>query len=462
MEAQRLEAIKREQTEFYRSGATRTLEFRKTQLKKLKKAVKEKEADIIEALKKDFNKPEWETWTSEIGLIYVEIDHFLKHLKKWMRPKRVGSPLTLFPTTSKIFREPMGRSLIIAPWNYPFQLAIEPLIASIAAGNTVLLKPSEMTPATAKVIEEIITEIYASKYIAVLQGDGAEVVPQAFENYEPQHVFFTGSPAVGSSIAGQAAKKLIPCVLELGGKSPAIIDGSANMKVTARRILFGKMLNAGQTCVAPDYLLVHESAVEELIRTLKLEVERSYGKDPLQSDDIATMIHKRAFDRITGYLKDGEIVAGGRIDEERLKIEPTLILDPSMDSPVMKEEIFGPILPIITYKDEAEMISIVQENPDPLSLYIFSNKKGFQRRIIRDISFGGGAVNNAVVHFVNPELPFGGVRNSGTGSYHGKSGFDAFTHEKGMAFSGTWIDPKMKYAPYSKRSLNLIKKIFGW
>ncbi len=456
-----LHDIQKAQTQFFQSGATRTYAFRKAQLLKLKKAVRAHEEEVIEALKADFDKPVWETWTSEVGVVYAEIDHVIKHLQKWMRPKRVGSPLAMFPTTSKVYSEPMGRCLIIAPWNYPLQLALVPLLAAMAAGNTSLLKPSEITSATAQVIEKIITSTFSEEYIAVVQGKGEEVVPQAIEEFEPQHIFFTGSTAVGRIIGTQAAKKLIPCVLELGGKSPAIIDASANLKVAAQRLVFGKCFNGGQSCVAPDYLIVHHSVLNDFLEKYKAEVHRFYGSEPLYSEHLASMIHDNAFKRVAGYIQDGEVVLGGKTDAEKRRIEPTVILNPPMDSPSMKEEIFGPVLPIITYDKEEEVLGIVRQNPDPLSLYVFSKSKQFQRRIIRDLSFGGGAMNNALIHFVNTDLPFGGIRESGHGNYHGEYGFKAFSHEKGIATSGTWIDPKIKYPPYTNWSLKVAKRLFG-
>ncbi|NVK27283.1 MAG: aldehyde dehydrogenase family protein [Flavobacteriia bacterium] len=460
METKELEALKKSQTAFFQTNATRDYRFRIKYLKVLKKGIQELEDEIIAALKSDFNKPKWETWTSEIGLLYSEIDHFVKHLKNWVRPRSVPSPLPLFPSRSKIYGEPMGRCFIIAPWNYPFQLVMEPLVASIGAGNTALLKPSELTPATAKVVEKLISRIFPKEYVAVIQGEGEQVVPAVFDSYQPQHVFFTGSPAVGRIIAKRAAEDLIPCVLELGGKSPAIIDGTAPMKTTVKRIILAKFINAGQTCVAPDYILIKESAKDEFIKVMAEQLKRGYGDNPISSPDLASIIHDRAFVRLTELMKDGKIVIGGNHEASTRRIEPTLLTDISLDSRIMKEEIFGPILPIITYNDYSEILEVVRRNPDPLSLYVFSKSRKLQKGIIRDLSFGGGSINNAVVQFTSSEIPFGGIRNSGQGSYHGKFGFDAFSHQKAIVSSGMWFDPGFKYAPYTEWSLRILRKLF--
>ncbi|KAB2814006.1 aldehyde dehydrogenase family protein [Phaeocystidibacter luteus] len=460
MNANELEEIKDLQTAFFQSNATRDYRFRLKYLKALKRGIQEMEEEIIAALKSDFSKPKWETWTSEIGLLYSEIDHFTKHLKRWVRPKSVPSPLPLFPSRSKIYSEPMGRCFIIAPWNYPFQLVFEPLIACLGAGNTALVKPSELTPATAKVVEKLITKIFPKEYVAVVQGEGEKVVPEVFDAYRPQHVFFTGSPAVGKIIAKRAAEDLVPCVLELGGKSPAIIDGTTPMRTTVRRIILAKFLNAGQTCVAPDYILIEKSAKENFLVVMSEELKKSYGENPMQSADLASIIHDRAFSRLTELMRDGDIAIGGKHDASNRRIEPTLLTNVSLDSRIMREEIFGPILPVIEYNSYEEIIDTVRRNPDPLSLYVFTKSKKLQKGIIRDLSFGGGSVNNAVVQFTSSEIPFGGVRNSGQGNYHGKFGFDAFSHQKAMVSSGMWFDPGFKYAPYTEWSLKVLRKLF--
>ncbi len=462
MTTNELQELKNKQQSFFRSNATLPIAFRLQKLKALKKAIEQNEQKITDALYADFKKPEWETWVSEIGFVYAELDHFLKHLKKWARPQRIPTPLTLQPGSTKIYRQPLGRSFVIAPWNYPFQLVIEPLIASIAAGNTVLVKPSEFTPHTSQVLDEILASVFEPEHVALIQGDGAEVFQHVMEHYEPQHIFFTGSTAVGSIVAQEAAKKLIPVVLELGGKSPAIIDGSTPMQTTVRRIIFGKFINGGQTFVAPDYILIHEDHLEKFISVFKQEIERSYGVDPLASEHLASLIHERAFERLTGFLRDekNRIVIGGKSDASINKLEPTFLVGIGADHPLMKEEIFGPVLPVITYRKEDEIVEMVQKNPDPLSAYIFTKNRSFEKRMIRDLSFGSGVINNTVIHFANKHMPFGGIRTSGHGYYHGKYGFETFTHAKGVVRSGMWFDPKFKYAPYSGRSLRLIRWLF--
>ncbi|GGH67595.1 aldehyde dehydrogenase family protein [Phaeocystidibacter marisrubri] len=454
-----LKDISAQQTAYYKTRVTRPISFRKEQLRLLKQAIQKHESEITDALHRDFKKPAWEGWVSEIGVVYAEIDHTLSHLKKWAKPERVRTPLALLPSSSRVYKEPVGRSFIIAPWNYPFQLVMAPLIASLAAGNTALIKPSELTPATSAIIKKVLASVFSQEYVAVVQGSGEEVVPRVMEEYVPQHVFFTGSPTVGKIIAKQAAERLIPCVLELGGKSPVIIDGSVNMRVTVRRVLFAKFVNAGQTCIAPDYAIVHKSAVDSFLKIFKEELQRSYGDNPLESDDFAAIIHERAFDRQLKLMEGANIEWGGKSDRTSLRIEPTLVTKTSMSSALMQEEIFGPILPILTYDKEEEVYDIVQENPDPLALYVFTSNRRFAKRIIRDIPFGGGCVNNALLHIANTHLPFGGIRNSGLGSYHSSKGFEAFSHSKSMLLSSTWFDPKFKYAPYSNWSLKIIKKL---
>lgn len=455
-----LDQLRSIQTEFFRSGATRPLAARKRALKKFRKVILEHEEEIVQALYTDFKKPEWETWTSEIGTVINEIDHALKNLKSWMKPQKVGTPIPLQLGHTRVYREPHGRCIIIAPWNYPVQLLLDPLAACLSAGNTALVKPSEFTPATSKVLEKIIESAFPSEWVKLIQGDGAELFPQILDHYKPQHIFFTGSTAVGSIIGKQAGERLIPCVLELGGKSPAIVDGSTPVKVAVRRILFGKYFNGGQTCVAPDYLLVKSDHLDEFISTFKKELKRSYGDDPLQSAYYAAMIHERAYKRQFELMKDGKIEVGGKGDDSTLKIQPTLLLDVDLDGRVMKEEIFGPVLPIITFENEDEIVEVVQRNPDPLAFYIYSKRSGFKRRLISGLSFGSGAINSSTIHFANSHAPMGGVRSSGIGSYHGRAGFEAFSNAKSILTSYTFPDPLFKYAPYSKWSLKLVKRLF--
>lgn len=458
---QKINRIFSAQQEYFFTHETRSVAFRLTQLKKLKKLVKKYEEQILTALQQDFGKPRFEAYASELGVFYEEVDLIIKNLREWTEKHKVGNPLSSWPSKSYYIYEPKGVTLIIGPWNYPFQLLFAPTIASIAAGNTVMIKPPEQTIATSLLIEKIITENFEEQYLAVVQGEGSEVVPQMMENHHFDHVFFTGSTAVGRKIAEMAAKKLVPTTLELGGKSPAIVDSSAKVEVAAKRIAFGKWLNAGQTCVAPDYVLVEHSRMQELLKALERTLNNFYPKGAFESDDYTRMVHQQRFDAVAGYLKQGKIFYGGKTDEKQLKIEPTILIDISLDDSVMQEEIFGPVLPIISYKGPAEAIEIVRQNPKPLALYLFSKDKAMEKTFLEKLQFGGGAVNNAVVHLSNPKLPFGGIGNSGYGNYHGKFGFDTFSHKKSIMKTATWFDLWAKYPPYSSLAYKLIKRVMS-
>jgi aldehyde dehydrogenase (NAD+) len=442
-------AYYQEKRTFFNSGATLPYSFRKAQLKKLKSAIESHEAEISQALYMDLHKPDFEGFTSEIAFTYMEINHTLNKLKKWMKPEKVSTSLVHFPSSSKIVKDPLGVSMIIGPWNYPFQLLIAPLIGAIAAGNAVVLKPSELTPHTARIIETIIDETFERQYISVVQGNGAEVVPALLEQHRFDHVFFTGSIPVGKKIAEQAAKKLTPVTLELGGKSPAIVDHTAKMKVSARRIAWGKFYNAGQTCVSPDYVLVEESAKEDFIHHMRQVLWEFYGEMHPDHPDYGHILNEKRFDTLSAYLEQGNILLGGQTDKSKLYIAPTLMDQVSLDSPLMQEEIFGPILPILTFSTYEEAMEIISHNPHPLSLYLFTEDKAKEKLITERVQFGGGAINNTIVHLSNPHLPFGGVGNSGFGRYHGKYSFDTFTHLKSVMKTGTWFDNKLRYAPYN-------------
>lgn len=445
------------QKEFFNSGETKSYSFRKQQLQKLNQIVSTNELAILEALKKDLGKPHFEGYTSEVGFIYEEIKTTLKHLSSWMKPKSVGTPLAHFPSKSSIHSEPKGVTLIIGPWNYPFQLLLAPAVAAISAGNTCILKPSEETPHTAVLVEEIISQNFDESFLALVQGEGRIVVPEMIENNRFDHIFFTGSVPVGRIVAQLAAPHLTPVTLELGGKSPGIIDKTANLEVAARRIVFGKWLNAGQTCVAPDYLLIHKTIKAKFLDELKAAIIQSYGVSPLEEDDLAFIINQKRYETLKGYLKEGDLLYGGGYNDETRKIEPTLISGLTFDDKLLQDEIFGPILPILTYETVEEVKEIVSKNPYPLSFYVFTKDKHVEKELIHGIQFGGGAINNAIVHLANPELPFGGIGTSGFGNYHGKAGFDAFSHQKSILKSGTWFDLKQKYPPYSKLSMKLAR-----
>lgn len=449
--------IYKSQQTFFESGATLPYAFRKAQLKKLKQGIKKYEGDILDALHKDMRKHPVEAYGSEVGFLYVEIDHVLDNLARWMHPREVTSPLEHYPSHSKILRSPLGLTLIIAPWNYPFQLLMGPLVGAIAGGNCAVLKPSELAPATASVMERLISETFDPAYITLLQGDGSQVIP-ALMAYRFDHVFFTGSATVGKKIMEMAVPHLTPVTLELGGKSPCVVDDRVNVKVAARRIVWGKFWNAGQTCVAPDYVLVHSRVKAALIAAMEQAIVQYYGEDPAQSPDYARIINVRRFDVLQDYLQQGQVVHGGRADRDSLYIAPTLLEEVEWESPLMQEEIFGPILPVISFNGLPEAIEMIRRHPYPLSLYIFSRRASTRKMLEERLRFGGGCVNNTLVHLTNPELPFGGVGHSGMGQYHGRFSFETFTHPKGIMRTGTWLDVPVKYAPF-KNKLKYVKML---
>ncbi len=454
-------SIKSSQKQFFNTRKTFDYDFRVQQIKKLKLSIKEFEEEILDALEKDFGKPRAEGFSTEIGILYSEINHTLKHLRRWMRKKRVSSPITAFPSSSYIQYDPRGMSLIIAPWNYPFMLSISPLISALAAGNTAVIKPSEMTPATAAMVEKVVAHTFPSELVEVILGNGHEVVPKFIDEAIPDHIFFTGSPMVGSIIAQQAAVHLIPITLELGGKSPAIIGKSAHLKVAANRIAWGKWVNAGQTCIAPDYLLVHEEVYSSFLSELSKAFSHFSNGNALENNDHAKIINQKRFEVLSGYLKDGKIFHGGKTDAKNHSIEPTILTDVSLDDSVMKEEIFGPVLPVLKFKSHKEAQQIIENFPNPLSLYVFSKDDDEQQFFTKNIAFGGGSINNTLLHLANNNLPFGGVRTSGIGNYHGKYGFESFSHAKSILKSGTWFDLKVKYPPYTTSTLKLLKWFFN-
>ena len=374
-----------------------------------------------------------------------------------MQPEIVETNLLNFPSSSKILKEPLGVVLIIGPWNYPFQLLINPLLGAIAAGNCAVLKPSEFASATEAVMKKIIEDVFPPEYILYAQGYGATVVPEMMNNFAFDHVFYTGSTGVGKIIYKMAADKLVPVTLELGGKSPCIIESDANIKVAARRIAVAKFSNAGQMCVTPDYLLVHESVKEDLIRELKEAVQKFFSDKPEQSYNYGKIINEKQFDRIANYLSNGKIIFGGRMNREQMFIEPTLIDNVSMNDAVMKDEIFGPVLPVISFKSRDEALKIIEQHPDPLAFYVFTASKEKENNWLTNVAFGGGCINNASWHLTNHNLPFGGRGFSGTGNYHGKYSFDTFSHKKAVMKTPTWFDPAIKYPPFKGKL-----KLFKW
>lgn len=455
----RIHAVYQSQKAFFDSGKTKEHAFRKSQLEKLRDAVQKHEQDIYDAMFRDFRKSAFETYGTEIGPVLTDIRHMLKNLKGWMKPERVGTPLPFLPSASWIERDPLGITLIISPWNYPFLLMMRPLISAISGGNTMILKPSEISFHTSQVITKIITENFPEEYIAVFEGDGAMVVKELLSNHHFDHVFFTGSTFVGRQIMKMAAEHLSPVTLELGGKSPCIVDKNVNIEFAAKKIAWGKLINAGQTCVAPDYVLVHEDIKDVFLEKLKIQISKMYGEDASKSPDYPRIISDRRFDALTRFLQDGKIIYGGDTNKEDRFFAPTILEQVKDSDNVMQEEIFGPVLPVITYKNDHEAIEWIEKNPYPLALYMFTNNKKTASTFIRKIRFGGGCVNNTIIHLGNPELPFGGVGGSGIGQYHGRHGFDTFTRQKSMVYTPTWLDAPLWYAPY-KNNLKWIKKIF--
>lgn len=444
------------QRRLFRSGATRALEFRRDQLERLGKLVRDNEALVHEALAADLGKPQFEAFASETGFVASEVRYALERLEEWMEPERVGTPLTFFPATSSIRYEPMGVALIIAPWNYPSQLVLAPLVGALAAGNCAVVKPSESAVATSALLSELIPKYFEPEVVSIATG-GSDVAESLLkERFD--HVFFTGSASTGKIVARAAAEHLTPVTLELGGKNPAIVDEHVDVKVAARRITWGKFFNAGQTCLAPDYLLVPTALKDELVSRIRANVEHFFGKKPQSSPDYGRIVNHRHFDRIRGYLDEGRVLLGGEHDRDQRYIAPTLLDELPSDAKALTEEVFGPVLPIVPYDGLDEAIEIARHHPDPLALYVFSKIPDHQERVLTEIPFGGGAINDALIHFSNPELPFGGRGTSGTGSYHGRFGFERFSHKKSIVEGATLIDPPLRYPPYSGK-LRWLRKL---
>ncbi|MGD6804327.1 aldehyde dehydrogenase [Rossellomorea vietnamensis] len=443
------------QKAYYGSGKTRPLEARKAHLKKLGEVLRENESKILKALHDDLNKSEREAYTTEIGILLEEINFTLKNLDSWAKPKKVKTAVTHFGSKGYRIPEPYGVSLIIAPWNYPIQLAISPLIGALAAGNTAILKPSEITPNTSRVLVELF-EDFEKGLIHVLEG-GVEtnqlLLDQPFD-----YIFFTGSVPVGKIVMEAASKRLIPVTLELGGKSPCIVHEDADLSLAAKRVAFGKLANSGQTCIAPDYLFVHENVKESFIEEYKKAVHEFYGNEPFQSDQYGKVVNKRHYTRLKSYLSDGEVIYGGGFSDENLQIQPTLLKPRSTEVPVMTEEIFGPIFPVLTYGSLEEVKSFVTSRPKPLALYLFTGSENVERDITENLSFGGGCINDTLMHIVTPHLPFGGVGESGIGSYHGESSFSTFSHYKSILKQTTRFDFSFKY-PNSKNGLKILRRL---
>lgn len=436
------------QRAYFKKGETISITYRMEALNKLKAAIQQYEKPLLEAIQTDLGKSASEAYMCEVGLTLAEISYFQKHLRSWAKTRRMATPLTNFAAKSMIVQEPYGVVLIMSPWNYPVLLSLEPLIGAIAAGNTVVLKPSAYSPATSGVIAEMIENIFPAEYVTVVRGGRAE--NQSLLEQKWDYIFFTGGVTVGKMVMQKAAEHLTPITLELGGKSPCVIDHTANLRIAARRIVFGKYLNCGQTCIAPDYALVEASVHDEFVRLLKEETEKMYGKNILDNKDYGKMINDKHFQRVLGLIESKKVVMGGTANAATLRIEPTILDGVTADDAVMQEEIFGPILPVLTVQNIDEAYDFIQNRPHPLALYLFTNDKAVEKRFMEQVPFGGGCINDTIIHIATHNLPFGGVGNSGMGSYHGKKSFETFSHSKSIVKKYTWLDLSLRYQPYGK------------
>ena len=448
--------LKEAHYQFFKAHKKQSLKVRIDHLKKLKKVLNEKEQDIFNALDRDLKKPVFESFTSELLMVQKEIDAFIKNLKEWAAPKRVSGSLLNFPSQDFLLSEPYGTVLMISPWNYPFQLTMVPLVGAVGAGNTVVLKPSESAPHTSKVLIDILSAVFPNDWVSVVEGDAQ--VAQALLKERWDYIFYTGSTQVGKIVAKAAAEHLTPVTLELGGKSPCVVDGTAPLQKTARRIVWGKFLNCGQTCIAPDYVLIKSEHKDALIQALIEEIEKAFGDDAQNSKDYGRIIHEKHFKKLEADLKNQKTIYGGKTVAKELFFGPTLVDQPAMDSSLIQDEIFGPILPILSYDTLEDIDEVLTELKNPLAFYVFSQNKNFINTLIQNYPFGGSVVNDVLVHFTNPKLPFGGIGNSGVGAYHGKYSFDLMSHTKPVVKRSFWLDLPQRYAPYPK-SISLLKNI---
>ena len=458
MTAQEIAFILEEQRKFFLSGETLPIKFRKQMLKKLYASVVFHKEEILSALTSDLGKSDFEGFMCEVGLSLTEISYMIKNVKKFAKEKTVVTPLAQFASRSYKKPCPYGNTLIMSPWNYPFLLSIEPLANAIAAGNTAILKPSAYSPATSKIIEKILSECFEKKFVAVVTGgrqENSALLEQKFD-----FVFFTGSQAVGKEVLRHTAENLTPAILELGGKSPCIIDKSAKIKLAAKRVVFGKYLNCGQTCVAPDYILCHKDIKDEFVKEVKIQIEKQYGKNPLENSDYGKIINQKHFERVSSLINAEKIVHGGKTNPQTQQIEPTVLDNVTWDDAVMQEEIFGPIMLILTYENLDQVIADLQKKQKPLALYFFSQNKNNIKAVTEKVSYGGGCINDTIIHLATSEMGFGGVGESGMGSYHGKTGFDAFSHTKSIVDKKTWMDLPMRYQPYDRKINGKLLKMF--
>ncbi len=445
------------QRKFFRSGVTKQVDFRKEQLRKLRDVLRNHEEKLYDAIQQDLGKSAFETFTTEISFIYNEIDYFLKNLESLVKPHKVSTNIINQLGSSRIYSEPFGNTLAIGAWNYPYQLSFVPAVCALAAGNTVILKPSENAPNTAAAMEAVVNENFPDEYFHVFQGgveETTEILKLQFDK-----IFFTGSPHIGKIVYQAAAVHLTPVTLELGGKSPAIVTPSANIEVAARRIVWGKFLNAGQTCIAPDYLYVHQQVREALLTAIKRNIEKFQYLPG--SENYTRIINSRHFKRLIGFIDQAKVFTGGRYDEDKLFIEPTILQHVTWEDKVMQDEVFGPVLPVLDYNDFNEVVDIIQSHEKPLSAYIFTNNNTEKEAFVSKISFGGGCINDTVMHISNPNLPFGGIGNSGIGSYHGKYGFETFSHRKAVMDKATWGEPDLRYPPYTNTKKKWIRRLQG-
>ncbi len=452
-----MKALIEEQKKYFNSNITKPLSFRIEQLRKLKSVIKEYEKELTEAVFKDFQKGGFNTFLSEFGGAYTDLDKAVKSLSKWAKLKRVGTNMLNFPAGSYILPEPLGVCLVIGAWNYPINLTLVPAIAAIAAGNTVVLKPSELTVHTTAVLAKMIRKNFDPAFFAVVEGgieETTELLDQQFDK-----IFFTGSVPVGRIVYQAAAKNLVPVTLELGGKSPLVIAPDANLKICVKRLVWGKFVNAGQTCIAPDYVFVHKSIEREFLQRLKIEIEAA--KFSLANQNYAQIISEKHLDRLVKMIEPAKVFIGGNYNRPNRLLSPTVMINVSPDDKVMEDEIFGPILPVMTYEDINQVVSFIKARPKPLALYLFSESKSLQKKFLHEISFGGGMVNDVLMHFVNDDLPFGGVGTSGIGNYHGEAGFKAFSHYKSVMRKNTWFEFPLKYYPYQNWKFSLIKRLLG-
>lgn len=450
-----IEKLIKSQREFFGTHKTKNVNYRIEKLKMLKQKIKEKENDICNALEKDLGKSKTESYMTEIGMVLEDLSYIIRHTKKWSRKEYHLSPLAQFPSSSFRIAEPYGVTLIISPWNYPFLLTIQPLVGAIAAGNCAIVKPSEYSVYTSKVMKELLEEVFEPEYVSVVLGE-KEVAEELLKN-KFDYIFYTGSTRVGKIVMESAAKHLTPVTLELGGKSPCIIDENSNVKLAAKRVIFGKLLNCGQTCVAPDYVFVHENIKAEFVECCKEYIEKFLGENGLTNPEYPKMINERQFGRIVELIDEKSVLYGGKYDKKTLKIQPTLLDNKSFDTKVMEEEIFGPILPIIEYKNMDEVVKYINENEKPLALYLFTNSKKLENRILKEVAFGGGCINDTIIHLASSKLGFGGVGYSGIGEYHGKYSFKTFSHYKSIVNKSTLLDLPMRYHPYKKVNEMLVR-----